>query len=1037
MYGLIARFPLRVSRSAHYYEPVALEAHVALESTEVRGQITDNYGEVSVRQTYVNQFDAARFLGAGCSCRYVFPLDEEAAVFEFAAEMDGRVVKGLVKPREQARTEFRDAVRRGRTAALLEEKAANVFECDLGNLPPGARCTITLKYLTCLDLEQQDGATSRFVLPMHLAPRYVPRAAAAHPQALLPSSGASPLAPTAVGVHPDVQCDGCLQQPIRGPRFRCAQGCGGAAGFDLCGACQAQGVHAHSGHAMREISASAEAPELHRSVTCDGCGVSPIRGGRWKCRECDDFDLCDSCYGASARKSGGLGHAPAPAARSSRPDADASAAYAAHGFDRVLGASASWSEQSVLRELEMAACSITVAAAQRVTLDLRFLMSSPIESFRQGNDRLPYVRLEAAGAAGLHVRFDAHQATHLAADLVVLIKQRGANAPRLLAEYSAASDTTALQLAFAPPPLDALSSLDLACEFVLLVDRSGSMDGESMRAAAAALSVQVHSLPANARFNIVGFGSTHRKLWPKSQAVSPETLEQADAHIARLKADLGGTEILRPLQEVLTDALLDTHPRQVFLYTDGDVENSQQVVRLAAAHCATTRIFTIGIGAHADRHLCKSVARAANGHCAFVDLSSAGDPLQKRALERAVEEQMQRALQPMFTEVQLEWGASAQVLPLALQTPCVPAAMYPNAQTRFYAVSAPGVRPEQLLAAGGAGAGVCVRYKCNRPGSARGAQELRVALRPECVVAAPPGDAGAVHRLAARAAIRELEALPSPSAEVERRICDLATRHQLTSSQTSFVLVFESHAQPVRDPTGPAVPQHQDWRTRAGLVRALNACVVEQGSASGARLHARSVGTINSSAPTKGHKPPSGQAGVGSFMSRLFSSKSRGGTLQCEEQGNASEEECSGSFSLFGNSDDDYEEDDDQGLVPKFKKKSKAVEEDSHTGATKKKSAAAAAPVHMSLEEAFHAIVRAQQMDGSFVPGAELLRALQAVCRACPPFKTELDRAIALGSGEAFSKLVWLAFEEVFADDQLWPARVIRLKLQRYLQTCE
>jgi len=37
-------------------------------------------------------------------------------------------------------------------------------------------------------------------------------------------------------------------------------------------------------------------PEVHPRVTCDGCGVSPLIGTRYKCAECPDYDLCATCY---------------------------------------------------------------------------------------------------------------------------------------------------------------------------------------------------------------------------------------------------------------------------------------------------------------------------------------------------------------------------------------------------------------------------------------------------------------------------------------------------------------------------------------------------------------------------------------------------------------------------------------------------------------------------------------------------------------------------------------------------------------------
>ncbi|XP_048855280.1 LOW QUALITY PROTEIN: E3 ubiquitin-protein ligase HERC2 [Brienomyrus brachyistius] len=37
-------------------------------------------------------------------------------------------------------------------------------------------------------------------------------------------------------------------------------------------------------------------PSIHPGVRCDGCQMFPINGPRFKCRNCDDFDFCESCF---------------------------------------------------------------------------------------------------------------------------------------------------------------------------------------------------------------------------------------------------------------------------------------------------------------------------------------------------------------------------------------------------------------------------------------------------------------------------------------------------------------------------------------------------------------------------------------------------------------------------------------------------------------------------------------------------------------------------------------------------------------------
>ena len=46
-------------------------------------------------------------------------------------------------------------------------------------------------------------------------------------------------------------------------------------------------------------------PFYHHGISCDGCSVKPIKGLRFKCYRCDDYDLCETCH---ASKVHDIGH---------------------------------------------------------------------------------------------------------------------------------------------------------------------------------------------------------------------------------------------------------------------------------------------------------------------------------------------------------------------------------------------------------------------------------------------------------------------------------------------------------------------------------------------------------------------------------------------------------------------------------------------------------------------------------------------------------------------------------------------------------
>ncbi|CAF1684984.1 unnamed protein product [Adineta ricciae] len=82
------------------------------------------------------------------------------------------------------------------------------------------------------------------------------------------------------------------------------------------------------------------------------------------------------------------------------------------------------------------------------------------------------------------------------------------------------------------------------------------------------------SLPVGCHFNIIRFGSQYKTLFNENTVLYNKTnAQQAEQLIERLKADLGGTDLLKPLRWIERYSPSQGRSRQVFLLTDGEISN--------------------------------------------------------------------------------------------------------------------------------------------------------------------------------------------------------------------------------------------------------------------------------------------------------------------------------------------------------------------------------------------------------------------------------------------------------------------------------
>eukprot|EP01113_Clastostelium_recurvatum_P026749 TRINITY_DN3212_c0_g1_i3.p1 TRINITY_DN3212_c0_g1~~TRINITY_DN3212_c0_g1_i3.p1 ORF type:complete len:918 (-),score=245.79 TRINITY_DN3212_c0_g1_i3:11-2764(-) len=187
-------------------------------------------------------------------------------------------------------------------------------------------------------------------------------------------------------------------------------------------------------------------------------------------------------------------------------------------------------------------------------------------------------------------------------------------------------------------------------EMIFLIDRSGSMAGSKINKVRDTMQLFLRSIPEGTLFNIVGFGTRHEFLFPEgSVEYNERTLAHATQHIGGLAANLGGTEILRPLEAIFGQPAKEGIPRQVFILTDGQVRNTSACIDCVRRHARTTRVFTFGMGHDVDRALVTGMAKAGEGAHEFIDDSATN-------IELLILNQLKRALQPALTDLTVNFS---------------------------------------------------------------------------------------------------------------------------------------------------------------------------------------------------------------------------------------------------------------------------------------------------------------------------------------------------------------------------------------------
>ncbi|XP_076077942.1 protein mono-ADP-ribosyltransferase PARP4-like isoform X2 [Mytilus galloprovincialis] len=352
--------------------------------------------------------------------------------------------------------------------------------------------------------------------------------------------------------------------------------------------------------------------------------------------------------------------------------------------------------------------------------------------------------------------------------------------PRMWVEVDGeGKQTEAAMLTFYP---EFEAAEDNETEIILVLDLSNSMKGKALQEAKKILLLTLNHLSAHTLFNIVVFGTCYRELFPAGQKKSKSTLKISEQFVKDIQANMGSTEVYRPLHSFF---LLkpENSLRNVFILSDGHINNEETTLKAVHDNCQHTRIFTFGVSAIANKHVLKAMSRLGAGSFEYFDSHA------KSKWENKVKSQIQKTSQPVLTSVSVAWQQFDT--PPPVQAPQQITALFNGSRLVVY--------------------GFVSNCKMATLKAEIGGQEISTVVSTSELSTTQGQN---LHRLTAKAIIRDWEdGVLSPDSidhqlkkmDMKDYIIELSKKYSIVTQLTSFIAVEKREKDEVIQADGPSI----------------------------------------------------------------------------------------------------------------------------------------------------------------------------------------------------------------------------------------
>ena len=184
-------------------------------------------------------------------------------------------------------------------------------------------------------------------------------------------------------------------------------------------------------------------------------------------------------------------------------------------------------------------------------------------------------------------------------------------------------------------------------EMVFVLDCSGSMHGEPIAQAKAAILAALDLLKPGDTFQVIRFSNNASQLGPEPVPATPENVARAKRYVRQLEGS-GGTEMIEGIRAALNFPHDPRRLRFVTFLTDGYIGNEVEILDAIHGSIGESRIFSFGVGDAVNRYLLNRMAKAGRGAAAYLALDDSGAEVMRYFFKRIS--------RPVLSDIEIDWG---------------------------------------------------------------------------------------------------------------------------------------------------------------------------------------------------------------------------------------------------------------------------------------------------------------------------------------------------------------------------------------------